>query len=64
MDGRGRCKDNLWVERFWRTIKQEYIYLNPADDGYELREGIATFIEYYNYRRPHHSLPEVTIQEI
>ena len=59
MDGRGRCKDNIWIERFWRTIQQEYIYLNPVDDGYELHEGIAKFIEYYNYRRPHHSLPEL-----
>ncbi len=59
MDGRGRCKDNIWIERFWRTIKQEYIYLNPVDDGYEFHEGIAKFIEYYNYRRPHHSLPEL-----
>jgi putative transposase len=59
MDGRGRCRDNIWIERFWRTIKQEYIYLNPADNGHELREGIASFIEYYNYRRPHHSLPEL-----
>ena len=59
MDGRGRCKDNIWIERFWRTIKQEHIYLNPADDGHQLREGIAKFIEYYNYRRPHHSLPEL-----
>ena len=59
MDGRGRCKDNIWIERFWRTIKQEYIYLNPSDDGYELRNGINNFIDYYNYRRPHHSLPEL-----
>ncbi|MBR8729065.1 hypothetical protein IX332_000375 [Porphyromonas levii] len=30
MDGKGRCKDNIWIERFWRSIKQEHIYLNPA----------------------------------
>ncbi len=56
MDGKGRCKDNIWIERFWRTIKQEYIYLNPADSVDELRDGIAKFIDYYNYKRPHQSL--------
>lgn len=56
MDGRGRCKDNIWIERFWRTIKQEYIYLNPADNGVELRAGIAQYIMYYNRQRPHQSL--------
>lgn len=56
MDGRGRCKDNIWIERFWRTVKQEYIYLNPADTVDELRRGIKEFIAYYNYRRPHQSL--------
>ncbi len=56
MDGKGRCKDNIWIERFWRTIKQEYIYLNPADSVNELRDGIEKFIDYYNYNRPHQSL--------
>ena len=59
MDGKGRAKDNIWIERFWRTIKQEYIYLNPADDGHQLRLGISKFMEYYNFHRPHHSLPEL-----
>ena len=53
MDGRGRCKDNIWIERFWRTIKQEYIYLNPADSVDELREGIREYIQFYNFKRPH-----------
>ena len=39
MDGMGRCKDNIWIERFWRTIKQEYIYLHPTDDVPALRQG-------------------------
>ena len=56
MDGRGRCKDNIWIERFWRTIKQEYVYINPADTVDELRSGIDKFIRYYNYKRPHQSL--------
>jgi len=56
MDGKGRCKDNIWIERFWRTIKQEYIYINPTDDVKMLREGIGKFIDYYNTSRPHQSL--------
>ena len=56
MDGRGRCKDNIWIERFWRTIKTEYIYLNPEDDVCLLREGIKNRIEYYNKRRPHQGI--------
>lgn len=56
MDGRGRCKDNIWIERFWRTVKQEYIYLNPSDTVDELRRGIKGFIAYYNYHRPHQGL--------
>lgn len=56
MDGRGRCKDNIWIERFWRTVKQEHICLNPADSVDELRNGIKKFIDYYNYRRPHQRL--------
>lgn len=56
MDGRGRYKDNIWIERFWRTIKQEWVYLNPADTVDELRRGIANYIAFYNYKRPHQSL--------
>lgn len=56
MDGRGRCKDNIWIERFWRTIKQEYIYLHPFDEVCDLRKGIEEYIEYYNHRRPHQGL--------
>ena len=56
MDGKGRCKDNIWIERFWRTIKQEYIYINPYDIVDELREGIDKYIKYYNFQRPHFSL--------
>ncbi len=56
MDGRGRCKDNIWIERFWRIIKQEYIYITPADDVNELRTGIGNYIKFYNFKRPHQSL--------
>jgi len=56
MDGRGRCKDNIWIERFWHTIKQEYIYINPQDDAKKLRSGIDGFIDYYNNKRPHQGI--------
>ena len=56
MDGRGRCKDNIWIERFWRSIKQDYIYLHPTSDVLELRAGIDKWIRFYNYERPHQGL--------
>ena len=56
MDGRGRCKDNIWIERFWRTIKQEHIYLHPTDDVRTLRLGIGDWIKFCNEQLPHQSL--------
>jgi len=56
MDGKGRCKDNIWIERFWRSIKQDYIYTHPTDDVAELRNGIDGWIRFYNYERPHQGL--------
>ena len=47
MDGKGRCKDNIWIERFWRSIKQDYIYTHPTDDVMELRNGIDGWIRFY-----------------
>lgn len=41
MDGKARCLDNIWIERFWRTIKREYIYLNPEYNAIDLRKGVA-----------------------
>lgn len=56
MDGKARCLDNIWIERFWRTIKREYIYLNPEDNVIDLRKGISRYIDYYNNRRYHHGI--------
>lgn len=44
MDGKGRATDNIWIERFWKSIKYGYIYLNPCDSGTELLEGVAEYI--------------------
>jgi putative transposase len=51
MDGKGRAIDNIYIERFWRTLKQRYVYLNPAQDGIELYHGIEKFMKKYNQRR-------------
>ena len=56
MDGKGRCKDNIYIERFWRTIKYEAYYLNEYSTFTELYLGIKEYIEFYNNERPHQSL--------
>jgi putative transposase len=60
MDGRNRALDNIWIERFWHTLKQEYVYICPADNGNMLRKGLRKFIDYYNNRRTHQSLDRKT----
>lgn len=55
MDGKGRATDNTWIERFWKTIKYNHIYLNPCDTGLELFGGVQTYIEYYHQKK-HQSL--------
>jgi putative transposase len=56
MDGRGRAKDNIWIERFWKTIKYEYIYIRPEESGTDLFFGIKAFIDDYNYHRRHQGI--------
>jgi putative transposase len=51
MDGKGRATDNVWIERFWKSLKYDYIYLNPCDNGLELFEGVQSHIEYYHQKR-------------
>lgn len=50
MDGKGRALDNIYIERFWRTLKYQYIYLNPTDDGVSLYKGIQKWLERYHNR--------------
>ncbi len=59
MDGRGRAKDNNWIERFWETIKYEYIYIQPEESGTDLFLGIKTFIDDYNYHRRHQGINSI-----
>lgn len=56
MDGVGRYKDNIYIERFWRSIKYEAIYLNDYTNFHELYRGVRDYISFYNERRPHQSL--------
>jgi putative transposase len=48
MDGKGRAIDNVWIERFFRTLKHEHVYLQPSNDGHDLHRSIKTFVHYYN----------------
>ena len=56
MDGKGRAIDNVWIERFFRTLKHEHVYLQPSNDGQDLHRSIKTFVHYYNNQRKHSSL--------
>ena len=64
MDGKGRWIDNIYMERFWRSVKQEEIYLNPPDNIKDLKQGIDKFIRFYNDQRPHQSLNYKTPSQI
>jgi putative transposase len=63
MDGRGRWMDNVFIERLWRSLKYECVYLHAFETGSELRAGLLRWIGYYNTRRPHSSLGGMTPDE-
>jgi putative transposase len=56
MDGRGRCFDNIFVERLWRSLKYEEVYLRDYQQVAEARAGIGAYFQFYNLERPHQSL--------
>jgi len=60
MDGRGRCMDNIFTERFWRSYKYEEVYLKEYETPRECRRGTAEYIEHYNHSRPHQALKNKT----
>lgn len=64
MDGRGRALDNIYIERFWRTLKQEKIYLNPANGGLELYQNVREYIEFYNKKRRHTQIGKIPPDEL
>lgn len=56
MDGRGRCLDNVFIERLWRSLKYEAVYLHEMSDGFVAERVIGTWIAFYNTERPHSAL--------
>ena len=56
MDGKGSYSDNLFIERLWRTVKYEEVYLKAYRDGKEARAGIGEYFRFYNTQRPHQAL--------
>ena len=60
MDGRGAWRDNVFVERLWRSIKYERVYLKAYDSVSAARADIADYIGWYNARRPHSSIAGLT----
>lgn len=64
MDSRGRALDNIFTERFWKSIKYEDIYLKDYETVTEAKQGISEYIEFYNTDRPHQSLKYKTPAEI
>lgn len=64
MTGKGRCTDNIYIERFWRSLKREEFYLNEYQGVKELRKALSAYIEFYNQRRGHQSLGYKTPAEV
>jgi putative transposase len=56
MDGRGRYLDNIFIERLWRSLKQEAVYLHELQDGFQAKRVIKDWISFYNTERPHTAL--------
>jgi putative transposase len=60
MDGKGAWRDNVFVERLWRTVKYEEVYLHAYDSVSDARASIGRYLDFYNRRRPHSSLDGMT----
>lgn len=64
MDGKGRALDNIYIERFWKSIKYEKIYLNPPNGGLNLYQKVKEYIEFYNTKRRHTEIGKVPPNQI
>jgi putative transposase len=64
MDGRGRATDNVFIERLWRSVKYEDIYLKDYVSGTDLNEGLTRWFDFYTHRRPHQGLNNQTPYEV
>ena len=63
MDGRGWCMDNIFIERLWRSLKQEAVYLEDLTDGFKAYRVIRDWMKFYNTERPHSALEHKTPRE-
>lgn len=63
-DGKGRCLDNVFVERLWRSVKYEDVYLNGYQEVPAARAGIGSYMEFFNDERPHQALGNRTPREV
>lgn len=64
MDGKGRATDNIFIERLWRTVKQDYVYLHPAEDALELFHGLKKFLNFYNNEKTHQGIGRIPPAEL
>ena len=64
MDGKGRAIDNVFIERLWRSVKYEQVYLYPADDGLECYQGLKRYFQFYNHQRRHASIDHKVPAEV
>jgi putative transposase len=60
MDERGRCLDNIFIERLWRSLRQEAVYLHELQDGFQAKRVIDSWIGFYNAGRPHIAIEKRT----
>lgn len=63
MDERGRCMDNIFIERLWRSLKQEAVYLEDLTDGFKAHRGVRDWMTLYNTEQPHSALECKTPKE-
>ncbi len=64
MDGKGRWVDNVFIERLWRSVKYEEVYLKAYDDMGHARESLKTYFEFYNQERRHYGLERATPDQV
>ena len=64
MDSKGRAVDNIFIERFWRSLKYEWLHLWEFENGHQLHHAVAEYIERYNHKRFHQSLKYMTPAEV
>ncbi len=64
MDGKGRCLDNIVIERLWRSVKYEEVYVNEFESVGQLRKALKKYFDFYNHERPHQSFEAQTPAEV